>query len=930
MRTHTEDYKTAIGTGGREIKSKISYTLNGTETTLNDNDLFSVKYTTNGNILKSVMKSVEIISKNNIPLETILNCEFGVKINGEYEYINLGNYVVFSSEKQEELNNYKILCYDKMLYSMVDYSELNITYPITIRNYLNAICQKLGITFASVNDTFANYNRQINEDLYINQGYTFRDVLDELAQVTGSTICINGNDALEVRYITDTHDTINEDYLKNINVTFGKMYGPVNSIVLSRSAETDNVYIQDAKSIAQNGLCEIKIVDNQIMNFNDRADYLPDLLSRLGGLQYYINDFSSPGITYYDLCDRYSVQIGEETYSCVMFNDEINVTQGLEENIYTEIPGESKTDYTKADKTDRRINQTYLIVDKQNQAIEGVVSRVDGQDEQIAQIRIQYNEILSKISDIADITTSGESSYASVNLLDVNASQPISVKIHPITEHIAYDYPHNDYPRIDYPKSRTLRFTNTTTNEVFDWILPTNLWYYDSTHYDELELSYGDGTNSSVIVTRRCQINADASISLLDTPTTETYSYPDWLVLTDGDYTISLIDNTSGYLYVQLMAKNIYTTQFYTKVETNSLIDQTANSITEGVNAKFSGYSTTTEMNTSISQKIANNNTAYVDIEVSKKVNNDDYTKAQIVAKINDNTSQAKINADNVDIEANDVLNILSGNTINLTSKNIAINSTNFSVDNNGNTTMNNATLNGGEIKSSNYVANTSGTKISLTDGSIDTKNFKVDNYGNVKITDTGQAGNTSLTIISNENQTYELKSLLRSDGIFLSQSSNFPDNNFIYITTAAVGRPSIQLHGKNDDNNMLIGHSFINVADNNNSTTITAASITTPEVIQTSLETSKKNFEKFEDALDIINKVDIYKYHLKGQDDKEKKHIGFVIGDKFNYSEEITSQNNDGVDLYSMISVCFQAIKEQQEMIENLENRIKELESDK
>ena len=51
------------------------------------------------------------------------------------------------------------------------------------------------------------------------------------------------------------------------------------------------------------------------------------------------------------------------------------------------------------------------------------------------------------------------------------------------------------------------------------------------------------------------------------------------------------------------------------------------------------------------------------------------------------------------------------------------------------------------------------------------------------------------------------------------------------------------------------------------------------------------------------------------------------VIGDNYNYSEEITSKNNDGVDIYSMVSVCFKAIQEQQETIENLLKRIERLE---
>ena len=103
------------------------------------------------------------------------------------------------------------------------------------------------------------------------------------------------------------------------------------------------------------------------MNGNDRVDYLQDILDQLDGLEYYINDYSSTGITYFDLCDRYNVQIGENTYPCIMFNDEVNITQGLEELIHTDTPEDSETDYTKADKTDRRINQTTLIVDKHEQ-----------------------------------------------------------------------------------------------------------------------------------------------------------------------------------------------------------------------------------------------------------------------------------------------------------------------------------------------------------------------------------------------------------------------------------------------------------------------------------------------------------------------------------------------------------------------------------
>lgn len=110
-------------------------------------------------------------------------------------------------------------------------------------------------------------------------------------------------------------------------------------------------------------------------------------------------------------------------------------------------------------------------------------------------------------------------------------------------------------------------------------------------------------------------------------------------------------------------------------------------------------------------------------------------------------------------------------------------------------------------------------------------------------------------------------------------------------------------------------------------STSVDAYGISTPTLTQTSLAEQKKNFEKLQDnAIDIIKNIDIYKYNLKSENDTDKKHIGFVIGEDYNYSEEVTSLDNKGVDNYSFTSLCCKAIQEQQEIIESLQKQIKEL----
>lgn len=374
MKIHTSDFKTNMKTVGRELNALITYNFNNETIILDAEDLNIVTPNVNGNILKSVMKELDIDSNKDIPLGTIINFKFGIRVNRSFEYLDYGNYVVYSSNKCEDTNSYNIKCYDKILYSMKEYDNLNTKYPITVREYINLICKKIGLQFANINEMFANYEKVISKDLYANLGYTYRDILDELAQVTASTICINKDDKLEIRYINDTNDVIDEEFFNADNVNFGKKYGPINSIVLSRSAESDSVCLKDDESIETNGLCEIKIIDNQIMNWNDRDTFLTDILEKLNGLEYYTNDFVSKGICYYDLCDKFQANIGNMNYPCILFNDEVIIDQGITENIFTDMPTETQTDYSKADKTDKRINQVYIIANKQEKRIDAVVS----------------------------------------------------------------------------------------------------------------------------------------------------------------------------------------------------------------------------------------------------------------------------------------------------------------------------------------------------------------------------------------------------------------------------------------------------------------------------------------------------------------------------------------------------------------------------
>ena len=228
MRKHTKEFKSSISTFGRELDSKI--TVLGTELTLEKEDLFSITPITNSTLLKTVMKEVDFESKKQIGIGQEVNIKSGVKVNGEYEYIDYGNYSVYKSEYKAETDTYSHICYDKMLKTMIDYTPLDITYPINLREYINAIATKCGLEFADKNSAFANYNTSINEDHFSNGNYTFRDVLDYIAQLVGGWLCINDNDELEIRY---PELAKNYDKVSGENVSFiSNVEDEINTIIV--------------------------------------------------------------------------------------------------------------------------------------------------------------------------------------------------------------------------------------------------------------------------------------------------------------------------------------------------------------------------------------------------------------------------------------------------------------------------------------------------------------------------------------------------------------------------------------------------------------------------------------------------------------------------------------------------------------------------
>lgn len=320
--------------------------------------------------------------------------------------------------------------------------------------------------------------------------------------------------------------------------------------------------------------------------------------------------------------------------------------------------------------------------------------------------------------------------------------------------------------------------------------------------------------------------------------------------LFEGDNYIYLIDMVGNKFYAEYLIKNEFNDIYVTLNQMHSAINQSASEVEIAVNQKLQSYSTTEEMNGAIDVK-ANE----INLEVSKKVNDADLTGANISLRINNDTSEAKIEADKINI-------------------------------------------NGAISANGNFKVGTDG-KVECTDITI--------NGGTINLNDTEGQGNEFQ--ITDNSQTYKT---MMGSSIFQMGFVDVLNEAGISMTTSEMTNPAITVKDTAGRYTMIQGEG-----------------ITTPKLTQTSLAEKKKNFEKFNsNALNIIKQIELYKYNLKGEEDTDKKHIGFVIGDKYKYSKEITSNDNTGVDLYSFVSVCCKAIQEQQEQINKLQSKIEKLEA--
>lgn len=432
--------KTVEATMKLERKNGSSYTHIADIT---QEDINEIRYYFDGALYRSVMRCLEVKLKGDWTAKAkkgLLLDSFKIKAThpeGDSATIGYGGFYIAEAPEYDAAQNLtSVIAYDELYQSMRPYTASLWQSGITVKNYLSAILNKLGINYDTNSfNLMANADKVITSEKYLDiendsteAAYTYRDILDEIAKASGVTFAFKnslGGDPFKLYAIKPTESgyVIDESNLRS--VTIGAKYGPVKGVVLSREPQEDNVYYPSNLSDSQTAvkISNVELVEDS-SNDEYRKQFAKGIYDNVTGTEYYLYELDSFGIGFLNfgdiftlkVCERTNGTIGDEKeYKTIFMRTDMTVSQGVKEKSKLEAPQATSTDYSAAESaSDKLLKKTMIKVDKQEQRITSLVKEsnekfseftqtVNGLDGKIVDTK---NNLEAKITATAEAATS--------------------------------------------------------------------------------------------------------------------------------------------------------------------------------------------------------------------------------------------------------------------------------------------------------------------------------------------------------------------------------------------------------------------------------------------------------------------------------------------------------------------------------------------
>ncbi len=396
----SNDFKTAAKAPITQVRGYV--VSQGDNVQINENnDLKSIVIRQEASLLHTVLRQAEVVHFGNVNyLDKTVNLGIGLVLpdNVSVEHIDYGSFKVYEREISKGSEETRLKLYDKMYESLLSWDATTldgVDTPFTLLELLQAICTKLSWTLGTT--SFTNDSMVIDTDVFTDAVTTYREVLEMIAEASGTIMYFDVDDELKLRQVDEDKsspvETIDANQLEKLSIE--PSWGPINSVVLSRMPQEDNIVYKDDGSIATHGLTEIKIENNLIVDA-ERETWIEPIYTALGGVELYPFDALISGLGYLQIGDRITLQdqFGQN-YSSVVLGLETKLTGGFNERVYAKVPDKSTTDYNTAGIVGQMIRNTQIIVNKQTGEILLITEGLDGA---IAQINLTTEALTASVN----------------------------------------------------------------------------------------------------------------------------------------------------------------------------------------------------------------------------------------------------------------------------------------------------------------------------------------------------------------------------------------------------------------------------------------------------------------------------------------------------------------------------------------------------
>lgn len=309
--------------------------------------------------------------------------------DGEIEYVPLGEFVCYNPIPDKENKETVVKFADKRLLFNKELKSEDFVFPMTRRKFVDGICKLVGVQLSSTE--FPNQNEIITE-LYLDVGSTLADAIKYVTEACGCYAKISRSNELEIHLFTCTDLVIGpSDYFKH---SHKPRYGPINSVVLSNMPQNSDVLKQDGKSILENGLTEIRVVNNPFL-LEDRDERIVPLFNQLSGVSYVPFESRSKGDPRIDTGDIIKfVDLDGVEYDTVVLNHTLTYTGGLVTTIESPALTKTQSKYNQMSDTNKKILSVDLKVDKASGEIN---ARIDGVDDKVSELNMSVDDITLKV-----------------------------------------------------------------------------------------------------------------------------------------------------------------------------------------------------------------------------------------------------------------------------------------------------------------------------------------------------------------------------------------------------------------------------------------------------------------------------------------------------------------------------------------------------